>query len=71
MNIIIILLICIGIRGGLVQASMGHAKANNINTPDYDETKEKSWIIYQNCKYIFNICIIFHYLQFFFFNFYR
>ncbi|XP_025206925.1 uncharacterized protein LOC112602817 [Melanaphis sacchari] len=32
-----------GIRGGLVQASMRHAKANNIKTPDYDETKEKSW----------------------------
>lgn len=50
--IIIILYICIGIRGGLVQASMRHAKANNIKTPDYDITKDKSWLIYQDCKYI-------------------
>ncbi|KAF0750927.1 C2H2-type domain-containing protein, partial [Aphis craccivora] len=38
------------IRGGLVQASMWYAKANNAKTPGYDETKEKSWLIYQDCK---------------------
>ncbi|XP_026819198.1 uncharacterized protein LOC113557856 [Rhopalosiphum maidis] len=42
-----------GIRGGLVQASMRHAKANNIKTPDYDETKEKSWLIYQDCNNLY------------------
>lgn len=39
-----------GIRGGLVQASMRYAKANNPKVPDYDETKEKSWLIYQDCN---------------------
>jgi len=42
----------LGIRGGLVQASMRYAKANNAKTPGYDDTKEKSWIIYQDCEYI-------------------
>lgn len=37
-----------GIRGGLVQASMRYARANNDKTPGYDETKEKSWIVYQD-----------------------
>jgi len=40
-----------GIRGGLVQASMRYGKANNNTTPEYDETKDDSWIIYQDCKY--------------------
>lgn len=54
MNIIIILyFFFLGIRGGLVQASMRYAKANNAKTPGYDDTKEKSWIVYQDCKYIF------------------
>lgn len=50
---IIILFIFIGIRGGLVQASKRYAKANNVKTPGYNETKDKSWIIYQDCKYNF------------------
>jgi len=41
----------IGIRGGLVQASMRYAKANNPKVPDYDDTQEKSWLIYQDCKF--------------------
>jgi hypothetical protein len=49
-----------------VQASKRYAKANNIKTPDYDETKEKSWIIYQDCKYIFYF--IFSNFVFFFFR---
>jgi len=36
-----------------VQASKRYAKANNSKTPGYDDTKDKSWIIYQDCKYIF------------------
>jgi len=43
----------ISIRGGLVQASKRYAKANNMMTPGYDDTKEKSWIIYQDCKSFF------------------
>jgi hypothetical protein len=38
-----------------VQTSKRYAKANNEKTPGYDEAKEKSWIIYQDCKYIFFI----------------
>lgn len=41
-----------GIRGGLVQASMRYAKANNHTVEDYDKTKDDSWIIYQDCKFI-------------------
>ncbi|KAL4092514.1 hypothetical protein QTP88_027013 [Uroleucon formosanum] len=37
-----------GIRGGLVQASMRYAKANNEKTSDYDDTKEDSWLVYQD-----------------------
>ncbi|XP_050063772.1 uncharacterized protein LOC126552813 isoform X2 [Aphis gossypii] len=42
-----------GIRGGLVQASKRYAKANNMKTPGYDETKEKSWIVYQDCDNLY------------------
>ncbi|KAL4153079.1 hypothetical protein QTP88_000912 [Uroleucon formosanum] len=42
-----------GIRGGLVQVSKRYAKANNAKTPGYDETKEKSWIIYQDCNNLY------------------
>jgi len=44
-----------GIRGGLVQASMRYAKANNYKTPTFDNEKPKSWLIYQDCKlFLFN-----------------
>ncbi|XP_050062454.1 uncharacterized protein LOC126552021 [Aphis gossypii] len=42
-----------GIRGGLVQASKRYAKANNVKTPGYNETKDKSWIIYQDCNNLY------------------
>jgi len=42
--------IFLGIHGGLVQASMHYAKANNYKTPDFDQTKPKSWLIYQDCE---------------------
>ncbi|KAL4126927.1 hypothetical protein QTP88_011125 [Uroleucon formosanum] len=42
-----------GIRGGLVQASKHYAKANNVNTPGYDASKDKSWIIYQDCNNLY------------------
>ncbi|KAL4135021.1 hypothetical protein QTP88_006689 [Uroleucon formosanum] len=42
-----------GIRGGLVQASMRYAKANNEKTSDYDDTKEDSWLVYQDCNNLY------------------
>ncbi|XP_025199346.1 uncharacterized protein LOC112597488 [Melanaphis sacchari] len=42
-----------GIRGGLTQASMRYAKANNEKTPDYDSTKPKSWLVYQDCNNLY------------------
>jgi len=73
--IIIILYFLISIRDGLVQASKRYGKANNVKTPDYDETKEKPWIIYQDCEYILYLLLFFKTYLFFhsyyFFNFYR
>jgi len=34
-----------------VQASMRYAKANNEKVSDYDDSKEDSWLVYQDCKY--------------------
>lgn len=42
-----------GIRGGLTQASMRYAKANNHKVPDHDETKPKSWLVYQDCNNLY------------------
>ncbi|KAF0768426.1 adhesive plaque matrix protein, partial [Aphis craccivora] len=42
-----------GIRGGLTQASMRYVKANNKKTPDYDPTKPKSWLIYEDCNNLY------------------
>ena len=41
------------IRGGLTQASMRYAKANNEKTLDYDPIKPKSWLIYQDCNNLY------------------
>lgn len=32
---------------------MRYAKANNEKISDYDDTKEDSWLVYQDCKYTF------------------
>ncbi|XP_050064775.1 uncharacterized protein LOC126553680 [Aphis gossypii] len=32
---------------------MRYAKANNEKTPDYDPTKSKSWLIYQDCNNLY------------------
>ncbi len=32
---------------------MRYAKANNLKSPNYDETKDKSWLVYQDCEYNF------------------
>jgi hypothetical protein len=41
------------IHSGLTQASMRYAKTNNENTSDYDETKPKSWLVYQDCNNLY------------------
>lgn len=41
------------IRGGLTQASMRYAKANNENMVNYDVTKTKSWLVYQDCNNLY------------------
>ncbi|XP_060855073.1 uncharacterized protein LOC132932727 [Metopolophium dirhodum] len=41
------------IRGGLTQASMRYVKVNNEKTPDYDPTKPKSWLVYQDCNNLY------------------
>ncbi|XP_050066531.1 uncharacterized protein LOC126555674, partial [Aphis gossypii] len=50
------------IRGGLTQASMRYAQANNNKVPDYDSTKPDSWIAYLDATNLF--------VLFFFFFFY-
>ena len=40
-------------RGGLTQASMRYAKANNCTTHDFDTTKPESWMIYQDCNNLY------------------
>jgi hypothetical protein len=42
----------LGIRGGLVQASGRHAKANNPKTPGYKANEPNTWLVYQDCNYI-------------------
>lgn len=42
-----------GIRDELTQTSMRYAKANNYTTTDFDETKSKSWLIYQDRNYLY------------------
>ncbi|XP_060855401.1 uncharacterized protein LOC132933542 [Metopolophium dirhodum] len=32
---------------------MRYAKANNEKTPDYDPTKPKSWLVYQDCNNLY------------------
>lgn len=47
-----ILMLESGIRGGLVQASKRHARANNVKTPGYDIEQPNTWLVYQDCNYI-------------------
>lgn len=48
-----------GIRDGLIQASMRYAKVNNKKVPGYEKSKTKSWLVYQDCKYI--LFIFYHF----------
>ena len=48
------------IRGGLSQASMRYAQANNNKIPNYDPSKPESWIAYLNA---INLYVPFLYLK--------
>jgi len=48
----------IGIRGGLTQASMRYAKPNNERTPDYNPADPESWLVYQDCKFIYTLLLL-------------
>ncbi|CAI6376907.1 unnamed protein product [Macrosiphum euphorbiae] len=52
-----------GIRGGLTQASMRYAKANNEKTPDYDPAQPKSWLVYQDCNNLYGYAMS-HYMPY-------
>ncbi|KAF0741731.1 Uncharacterized protein FWK35_00024015 [Aphis craccivora] len=56
-----------GIRCGLVQASMRYAKANNLKCSNYDETKEKFWLVYQDCNNLYSYAMS-EYMQYGSFN---
>ncbi|KAE9521579.1 hypothetical protein AGLY_018043 [Aphis glycines] len=43
----------LGIRGGLVQASGRHAKANNPKTPGYKAEEPNTWLVYQDCNNLY------------------
>ncbi|XP_060848275.1 uncharacterized protein LOC132927701 [Rhopalosiphum padi] len=43
----------LGIRGGLVQASGRHAKANNPKTPGYKADEPNTWLVYQDCNNLY------------------
>lgn len=42
-----------GIRGGLAQCSLRHAKANNKYLPDYNEQKESTFLMYLDCNNLY------------------
>ncbi|CAG8694219.1 3918_t:CDS:2, partial [Racocetra fulgida] len=43
-----------GIRGGMTMASHRYAKSNNLQCPDYDPSKLKSWTLYEDMNALYS-----------------
>ena len=43
-----------GIRGGMTTVSHRYAKANNEKCPDYDPSKPKSWVMYEDMNALYS-----------------
>lgn len=47
-----------GIRGGLAQCSLRHAKANNIYLSDYNDANASSYLIYLDCVNLYGFAML-------------